>query len=136
MAFEGKVALVTGAASGIGRATAQRFVNEGAAVVAVDMVEEALNKLATEIQEKGGKATPFLANVASDSDVEKMLAIAISAYGHLDILCNNAGIMDLMTPVAEASLELWDRVLAVNLTGPFLASRRAIPIMLEQGGGC
>jgi len=136
MAFEGKVALVTGAASGIGRATAQRFVNGGAAVVAVDMVEEALNQFATEIQEKGGKVIPFLANVASDSDVEKMLAIAISAYGHLDILCNNAGIMDLMMPAAEASLELWDRVLAVNLTGPFLASRRAIPMMLEQGGGC
>jgi NAD(P)-dependent dehydrogenase (short-subunit alcohol dehydrogenase family) len=64
-----------------------------------------------------------------------MLETATSTYGRLDILCNNAGIMDLMTPAADVPLALWDRVLAVNLTGPFLACRRAIPLMLQQGGG-
>ena len=135
MRFENQVALVTGAASGIGRALVQRFAAEGAAVVAVDIVEEALHKVVTELQSQGAKATACMANVSSDADVEHMLTLAKSTYGHLDILCNNAGIMDLMTPAADVPLALWDRVLAINLTGPFLACRHAIPMMLDQGGG-
>ena len=135
MRFDNQVALVTGAASGIGRALVQQFVAEGAAVVAVDIVEEALHQVVAELQAQGGKATGCVANISSDVDVERMLSIATSTYGRLDILCNNAGIMDLMTPAADVPLALWDRVLAVNLTGPFLACRRAIPLMLEQGGG-
>ncbi len=135
MRFEQQVALVTGAASGIGRALVQRFVADGAAVVAVDVVEEQLQTVVKELQEKGAKVTASVANVSADSDVERMLTTATSTYGRLDILCNNAGIMDLMTPVADVPLELWERVLAINLNGPFLACRRAIPLMLEQGGG-
>lgn len=135
MRFENQVALVTGAASGIGRSLVRQFVAEGAAVVAVDITEEALNQLVTELQSQGGRATACLANVASEADVERMITLAGSTYGRLDILCNNAGIMDLMTPAADVSLPLWERVLAINLTGPFLACRRAIPLMLEQGGG-
>lgn len=135
MRFEKQVALVTGAASGIGRALVQRFVAEGAAVVAVDIVEAPLQALVTELEQQGAKITGRTANVAADADVEAMLNAAISTFGRLDILCNNAGIMDLMTPAADASLELWERVLAVNLNGPFLACRRAIPLFLEQGGG-
>jgi NAD(P)-dependent dehydrogenase (short-subunit alcohol dehydrogenase family) len=135
MRFEQQVALVTGAASGIGRALAQRLVAEGAAVVAVDITEAALQTLVSELQEQGARITACTANVASDSDVEAMLTTATSTFGRLDILCNNAGIMDLMAPVAEVPLELWERVLAVDLNGPFLACRRAIPIFLEQGGG-
>ena len=135
MRFENQVALVTGAASGIGRALVRQFVAEGAAVVAVDISKDALHQLVTELQSQGGKATACLANVASDADVEHMLTLSKSTYGRLDILCNNAGIMDLMTPAADVPLPLWERVLAINLTGPFLACRRAIPLMLEQGGG-
>ena len=135
MRFENQVALVTGAASGIGRALVQQFVAEGAAVVAVDIVEHALHQVVTELQAQGGKITSYVANISADAEVERMLGTATSTYGRLDILCNNAGIMDLMTPVADVPLALWERVLAVNLTGPFLACRRAIPLMLEQGGG-
>ena len=135
MRFDSRVALVTGPASGIGRALVQQFVAEGAAVVAVDIAEGTLHQVVTELQSQGGKATACVANVSSDADVERMLALAISTYGRLDILCNNAGIMDLMTPAADVPLALWERVLAINLTGPFLACRRAIPLMLEQGGG-
>jgi NAD(P)-dependent dehydrogenase (short-subunit alcohol dehydrogenase family) len=135
MRFEEQVALVTGAASGIGRALVQRLVAEGAAVVAVDIVEAPLQKLVAELKEQGAKITGCTANVAVDSDVEAMLSTATSSFGRLDILCNNAGIMDLMMPAAEVPLDLWERVLAVNLNGPFLACRRAIPLFLEQGGG-
>jgi NAD(P)-dependent dehydrogenase (short-subunit alcohol dehydrogenase family) len=135
MRFEQQVALVTGAASGIGRALVQRFVSEGAAVVAVDIVEAPLQALVKELQEQGATITGCTANVALDTDVEAMLNTATSTFGRLDILCNNAGIMDAMTPAADVSLELWERVLAVNLNGPFLACRRAIPLFLEQGSG-
>jgi NAD(P)-dependent dehydrogenase (short-subunit alcohol dehydrogenase family) len=135
MRFEQQVAVVTGAASGIGRALVQRFVEEGAAVVAVDVVEPPLQALVAELQGQGARITACTANVALDADVERMLATATSTYGRLDILCNNAGVMDMMTPVADVSLELWDRVLSINLHGPFLACRRAIPLMLERGGG-
>ncbi len=133
--FTGKVALVTGAGSGIGRALVQRFVAEGAAVVAVDIVEASLQNVVAELQGQEGKVTACVANVASETDTERMITTATSTYGRLDILCNNAGIVDYMTPVVDTPLELWDRILAVNLTGPFLACRRAILIMLEQGGG-
>ncbi len=136
MSIERQVALVTGAGSGIGRALVQRFVSAGIAVVAVDIVEAPLQALVKELQEQGAAITGCTANVASESDVDAMLTTATSVFGRLDILCNNAGIMDLMTPAAEVSLDLWDRVMAVNLYGPFLACRRAIPLFLEQGGGC
>src|SRR5690349_16461963 len=135
MRFEQQVALVTGAASGIGRALVQRFVTEGAAVVAVDIVEAPLQALAEELGQQGAKVSACVANVASDSDVTSMLNTATSTYGRLDILCNNAGVMDLMTPAADVPLELWERVLSINLYGPFLACRQAIPLFLEQGGG-
>ncbi len=135
MRFEQQVALVTGAASGIGRALVQRFVAEGAAVVAVDIVEEQLQNVVAELEGQGAKVTGCVANVASEGDVSSMLAKATSIYGRLDILCNNAGIMDLMTPAAEVPLDLWERVLAINLYGPFLACRLALPLFLEQGSG-
>src|SRR5436305_6782593 len=99
------------------------------------IVEKATTQLTTAKPIQGEKPTACVANISADDDVKRMLETATSTYGRLDILCNNAGMMDLMTPAADVPLALWDRVLAVNLTGPFLACRRAIPLMLEQGGG-
>jgi NAD(P)-dependent dehydrogenase (short-subunit alcohol dehydrogenase family) len=135
MRFTGKVALVTGAGSGIGKATVDQFLAEGAQVVAVDVVEASLQGALAEWQGKGGQVTGVVANVMQEADVDRMIETAYTAYGRLDILCNNAGIMDLMTPAADVSLDLWNRVLGVNLTGPFLACRKAIPRMVAQGGG-
>lgn len=131
----GKVAVITGAGSGIGRAMATLFASEGAKVVVADIVEERVNEVVAAINEAGGSATGVVVNVASQEDVSRMIERATEHFGRLDILCNNAGIMDRMAPVHEVSDELWERVLSVNLTGPFLACREAIPIMREQGSG-
>src|SRR5215472_10420417 len=135
MRFEGKVALVTGAGSGIGKATVDQFIAGGAQVIAVDVVEGALQAALTAWQAAGGQVTSVVANVMDEAAVDRMIETAFSRYGRLDILCNNAGIMDMMTPAADVSTDLWNRVLGVNLTGPFLACRKAILRMVAQGGG-
>jgi NAD(P)-dependent dehydrogenase (short-subunit alcohol dehydrogenase family) len=135
MRFEQKVALVTGAGSGIGKATVDRLLAEGAQVIAVDVVEGALQGAITSWQAGGGQVTGVVADVMQEADADRMIEAAYATYGRLDILCNNAGIMDMMTPAADVSLDLWNRVLGVNLTGPFLACRKAIPRMVAQGGG-
>src|SRR5260370_40217172 len=101
MRFDGQVALVPGAGSGIGRALVQRFVAEGASVVAADIVEAPLHALVKELQEQGGKAVGCVANVASETDTQRMLDTAVSTYRRLGILCNNAGLMDSMTRSAH-----------------------------------
>lgn len=135
MRFEGKVALVTGAGSGIGKATVDQFLAGGAQVIAVDVVAPSLQGVVASWQVAGGQVTAVVANVMEEADVDRMIEAAYTSYGRLDILCNNAGIMDLMTPVADVSLDLWNRVLGVNLTGSFLACRKAIPRMVADGGG-
>lgn len=135
MKLEGKAALVTGAGSGIGAAIAQRFAREGARVVVADVVEERAEAVVQAIGASGGTASAFVGDVASPEDVARMVRAAVERFGRLDILCNNAGIMDRMAPVTETPLDLWERVLQVNLTGPFLACREALPVMLAQGGG-
>lgn len=130
MELEGKVAVVTGAGSGLGLATTRLFVSEGARVVALDIVPERLEQLA------GDAAIATIAgDVAVQDDIYRTIDTALQRFGRLDILVNNAGILDRLAPAAETTNEIWERVLATNLTGPFLGSRRAIPIMLEQGHG-
>jgi NAD(P)-dependent dehydrogenase (short-subunit alcohol dehydrogenase family) len=130
-----KVAVITGGGSGIGRAMAVRFAREGARVVVVDIVAGAVSETVSEIEASGGRALGVVADVAVESDIDRMIDTARSEYGRIDILCNNAGIMDRNQPITELSNDLWERVLAVNLRGPFWACRRAIPIMIEQGRG-
>ncbi|MBZ0295223.1 MAG: glucose 1-dehydrogenase [Anaerolineae bacterium] len=135
MRLADKVAIVTGAGSGMGRAMAELFASEGAKVVVTDIVQERVDDVVQAIQSAGGTASGVLVDVSKEADTDAMINHAVDTYGRLDILVNNAGIMDAMTPITDVSNDLWRRILGVNLDGPFYAMRKAIPIMLEQGGG-
>lgn len=132
----GKVAIVTGAGSGIGRATALMFAGEGAQVVVSDWHAENGAAAVGEIVADGGTASFVAADVSKEDDVRNLIAAAVQAHGRLDVIFNNAGIEGPMnTPTGEATLEAWNRVIAINMTGTFLGCRYAIPEMLKTGGG-
>jgi NAD(P)-dependent dehydrogenase (short-subunit alcohol dehydrogenase family) len=133
--LEGKVAIVTGAASGIGRATALLFAGERAKVVAADWDQEKGQRVAEEILECGGDAIFVQADVSSPEDVKRIVEKAVQVYGHLDVIFNNAGVEGEQAPTADCSLENWDRVIGINLKGVFLGMKYAIPEMLKNGGG-
>lgn len=135
MKLQNKVAIVTGAGSGMGKAIASLYAQEGAKVIVADINQDSVNAVVAEIKANGGEALGEVVNVAKKEDVEKMINAATSAFGSLDILVNNAGIMDNFTPVGDVSDELWDRLLDINLKGPFMACRAAINIMKEQPNG-
>lgn len=135
MKLENKVALITGVGSGIGEATAKLFAEEGAKIIGVDIRQEDIDRVIGDIRKMGKKAIGVYGNVAKSEDVDNMVNVGVREYGRLDILVNNAGIMDNFVPVAELSQELWERVMAVNVTGPFLATRASLKIMLKQGKG-
>ncbi|HEY4888499.1 MAG TPA: glucose 1-dehydrogenase [Candidatus Dormibacteraeota bacterium] len=131
----GKIALVTGAGSGIGRATALLFAAEGARVAAVDLRTDAVDETASMIVAAGGTACAFGADVAEASQVDSAVAAAVTAYGRLDCAVNCAGIRGETTPLADYTDEMWERVLAVNLTGVFNSMRAEVRAMLRTGGG-
>ncbi|HXW38623.1 MAG TPA: glucose 1-dehydrogenase, partial [Acidimicrobiales bacterium] len=134
--LEGKVALLTGAGSGIGRVAASLFASEGAAVVLADVVSEAAASVAREVEAAGGRALAVTADVSDEGQVQRTVDDAVSTFGRLDVLFNNAGIFPaddggvLDTPPAT-----WQRVMEVNLQGVWLGCRAAIPAMLVSGGG-
>jgi NAD(P)-dependent dehydrogenase (short-subunit alcohol dehydrogenase family) len=132
--FKGKVAVVTGGGSGIGRACAREFVEDNAVVAVVDRDAKAGQDTAAELKSKGGKAEFFQVDIASRSEVEKLVPKIVSAFGGIDILVNNAGIQRYGT-VTTTSEEEWDEVMNVNLKGAFLMSKYVIPKMIERGGG-
>jgi NAD(P)-dependent dehydrogenase (short-subunit alcohol dehydrogenase family) len=133
--FDGKVAIVTGAASGIGRASARRFAREGASVVVSDIDDAWGQETARLIDGEGGRARFVHADVSDPRQVELMVNEAVSAYGRLDFAHNNAGISQPQHPVADLPVEVWDHGIGVMLTGVFLCMKYEIPRILEQGGG-
>lgn len=133
--LENKVAIITGAGSGMGKAMALLFAGKGAKVIVSDIKGERVDEVVKEITSKGGTAKGIITNVAKEDDVKKMIDAAVNDYGALDILVNNAGVMDDFAPVAEVSDEGWNKVIGVNLNGPFYACRLAVQQMLKQGKG-
>jgi NAD(P)-dependent dehydrogenase (short-subunit alcohol dehydrogenase family) len=134
-ALEGKVALVTGAAMGIGRASAQLFAREGATVVVADIDEDGGRATVTLIEDAGGRAAFVRADVSVKADVEAMVQFAVDTFGGLDCAHNNAGIAAPMAPLADYSDDAWDHTIGVMLTGVYLCMKAEIPRMLERGGG-
>ena len=132
--LQSKVAIVTGAASGIGRATALLFAREGASVVAVDLKETGGKQLADEIRASGGRAKFVHADVSRSDDCQRVVDSAVAEFGGIDILFNNAGIIRRAT-VLDLSEEDWDRVIDVNVKSVFLMSHFVVPIMVRAGGG-
>ena len=130
-----KVAVITGAASGIGRATATLFAGEGAAVVIADLNVEGGEGAVRDCKENGGLAVFQKTDVTAEAEVEAMVARAVSEFGGLDIIYNNAGLGGALGPLEEITVENWDRSLAVLLRGVFLGMKHAIPEMRKRGGG-
>jgi len=133
--LDGKVALITGGGSGIGRATALLFAKEGAKVVVADYIAEGGEETVKMIKEAGGEASFVKADVSKAADVQRMIKVALDNYRQLDILYNNAGILGPMVPVHELAEADWDRVININLKGVYLGMHYGIPEMLKQGGG-
>jgi len=131
----GKVALVTGAGSGIGRATALAYARAGAVVLVSDIGEAGLQETVRAIAAQGGVAAATLADVSKPEDCKAMVDRALSLHGRLDFACNNAGIAGEQAPAADLSIEGWQHVLATNLSSVFYCMKYEIPAMLRHGGG-
>lgn len=135
MKLKNRVALITGAGSGIGRASAVMFSQEGAKVAVVDMNQAGAEETVSMIKEKGGDAVAVRADVTLAGDAERMIQSSVKQFGKLDILFNNAGVPMSFTPIEDVKEELWDRIMAVNVKGIFLGAKYAVPVMKKQGGG-
>jgi NAD(P)-dependent dehydrogenase (short-subunit alcohol dehydrogenase family) len=133
--LQGKRAIVTGAGSGIGRASAKLFAAEGAAVLVVDKAPPAIEETAAEIKAAGGKAIAVAADAGAEADVQGFIQKAAKELGGIDVIFANAGISGGLVPLFEQTVELWREILRVNLIGPFLAIRHGGPLMVKQGKG-
>jgi NAD(P)-dependent dehydrogenase (short-subunit alcohol dehydrogenase family) len=133
--YAGKVTFVTGAASGIGRATALAFAQAGASVVVADVADEENEQTASLIEASGGRALALRCNVTRSEDVKAALDQAIDAFGRLDYAFNNAGVEQPVKEAADITEQEWDRILDISLRGVFLCMKHEIPLMLNHGGG-
>jgi NAD(P)-dependent dehydrogenase (short-subunit alcohol dehydrogenase family) len=132
---DSKVAVVTGAGSGIGLAIAKKLATAGYTIVAADVATAKVEALAQELQRGGARALAVTANLAKREDAQAMIDVALKTYGRVDVLVNNAGIMDGFTPLADLDEARWQRVMSVNLEGALWASQRVLSSMLERQHG-
>ena len=133
--LDGKVAVITGSASGIGRGTARRFAGEGAAVVIADLNVEGGEAAVRDCKENGGRAVFQKADVSSEPEVKALVARAVKEFGRLDIIYNNAGIVGALGPLEQVSVEDWDKSIAVLLRSVFLGIKHSVPELRKAGGG-
>jgi NAD(P)-dependent dehydrogenase (short-subunit alcohol dehydrogenase family) len=133
--YAGKIAFITGGASGIGRATALAFAREGANLVVADVAEQGNQETARMIEELGGRALAVRCDVTRAEDVKAALDKAVETFGRLDFAFNNAGSEQPITATADLTEEEWDRIITINLRGVFLCMKYEIPLLLKQGGG-
>src|ERR1700719_5042950 len=131
----GKRTIVTGAGSGIGRASAKKFAAEGATVLAVDREKAAVEATAKEIASAGGNTIAVAADVGAEAEVEALISRVVEAFGGLDAIYANAGISGGLVPLAEQTVEHWQEVLRINLIRPFLALKHSMPPMIQQKSG-
>jgi 3-oxoacyl-[acyl-carrier protein] reductase len=136
MRLQGRVAIVTGAGSGFGEAIAKRYAAEGAKVVVNDIVAKGAERVAGEIRSAGGEARAEVADVSRDADVARLVQSAVSAYGRLDIVVNNAGTTHRNRPMLEVAEDEFDRIYAVNVKSLFLTAKHVVPHFRKAGGGC
>ena len=133
--LQNKTAIITGAASGMGKAMALLFAQEGAHVIVADLHQESIDAVLEEIKQAGGTAFGMVCNVALEADIKKLVKFTQGHFNTVDVLVNNAGVMDDFMPVDQVSNALWDRVMQINVNGPFYACREVVPLMLAQGSG-
>lgn len=134
-ALSGKIAIVTGASSGIGRATAKLFAKEGAKLVVTARRAEELEKLAAEIAAEGGEAAALAGDIREEAHAKALVELACSRFGGLDVAFNNAGTLGAMGPISDLTLDGWNDTLATNLTSAFLGAKHQIPAMVARGSG-
>lgn len=134
MSYEGKVVVVTGAGSGMGRAMVLEFIKRGAKVAALGRTLAKVEKVAEEAEDSS-RVLPVRADVVSEDDVKAAIDEVIAKWDRIDLLVNNAGVLDTYEPAHKITLDEWNQVMAINATGPFLTAKYAIPHMLEQGKG-
>lgn len=130
----GKVAIITGGGSGIGRATCELFASLGATVVVSDIADTA-HETVSAIEAAGGTASAVIGDISDSAVADSTIATAVERHGKLDVLVNNAGIMDRFAGAANTSDDVWERILRVNLNGPFFLTRAALTVMVPAGGG-
>ena len=135
MKLKNKSIVVTGASSGMGKAIVERFVREGANIIAVARRRERLEELAASLAGLEGKVIPYVGDVSKEETMVGAIDLAVKEFGRLDVLVNNAGIMDDMSPIGDVKNEKIEQVFAVNVYGPMYSMRKAVQVFLEQGDG-